>query len=174
MLLRACLKSTDPEGETGDFPSPTWDPLGRGAGDEDSLSLSLSQRAQRERAVEMMRSTWHFVTTLRLFRHALSIRPTSRGEGKEGRELDRNVLMYLRTGSAGPTQPSPRIVGRRRLQGLRQRSCYSARAPKRLPKTPRPRNAGRIGKRGGKSSTLGMGVRMAGPSHGGRLSSVAR
>ena len=33
----------------------------------------------------------------------LRIRPTSRPEGKEGREPDRNVLMYLRTGSAGPT-----------------------------------------------------------------------
>src|SRR5512137_11410 len=31
---------------------------------------------------------------------SLSIRPTSRGAGKEGREPDRNVLPYLRTGSA--------------------------------------------------------------------------
>jgi hypothetical protein len=39
---------------------------------------------------------------------AFSIRPTSRGGGKEVREPDRNVLMYLRTGSAGPTQsPGP-------------------------------------------------------------------
>jgi hypothetical protein len=66
---------------------------------------------------------------------SLSSRPTSRAAGKEGREPDRNVLMYLRTGSAGPTQPrgphavsrprgvgsAARIVGRRRLGGLRQR-----------------------------------------------------
>ena len=64
---------------------------------------------------------------------SLSIRPTSRAAGKEGREPDRNVLMYLRTGSAGPTQPrgpyavsrprgvgsAARIVGRRRLRELR-------------------------------------------------------
>jgi len=50
-ILKGCLKSTDPEGETGNFPSP----LG----------------TQRERAVEMMLSTWHFMTTLRLFRHVL-------------------------------------------------------------------------------------------------------
>ena len=48
---------------------------------------------------------------------SLSIRPTSRAAGKEGREPDRNVLMYLRTGSAGPTQPAARIVGRRLLGG---------------------------------------------------------
>ena len=48
----------------------------------------------------------------------LRIRPTSRPEGKEGREPDRNVLMYLRTGSAGPTQPAARIVGRGRLGPL--------------------------------------------------------
>ena len=47
---------------------------------------------------------------------SLSIRPTSRAAGKEGREPDRNVLMYLRTGSAGPTPPAARIVGRRRLE----------------------------------------------------------
>jgi hypothetical protein len=46
----------------------------------------------------------------------LSIRPTSRDAGKEGREPDRNVLMYLRTGSAGPTPPASRIVGRTRLR----------------------------------------------------------
>jgi hypothetical protein len=51
---------------------------------------------------------------------SLSIRPTSRAAGKEGREPDRNVLMYLRTGSAGPTQPAARIVGRRRLRELRE------------------------------------------------------
>jgi hypothetical protein len=64
---------------------------------------------------------------------SLSIRPTSRAAGKEGREPDRNVLMYLRTGSAGPTQPrgphavsrprgvgsAARIVGRRHLSGLK-------------------------------------------------------
>jgi hypothetical protein len=60
----------------------------------------------------------------------LRIRPTSRPESKEGRlapphlpplpaaapraSPDRNVLMYLRTGSAGPTQPSGRPRGRRR------------------------------------------------------------
>src|ERR1700690_19973 len=32
---------------------------------------------------------------------------------------DRNVLMYLRTGSAGPTQPAARIVGRRHICGSR-------------------------------------------------------
>jgi hypothetical protein len=40
-------------------------------------------------------------------------RPTSRAAGKERREPDRNVPMYLRTGSAGPTPPAARIVGRR-------------------------------------------------------------
>jgi hypothetical protein len=65
---------------------------------------------------------------------SLSMRPTSRPEGKEGRlatdhpathpaaapraSPDRNVLPYLRTGSAGPTQPSGRIVGRRPLREL--------------------------------------------------------
>jgi len=35
------------------------------------------------------------------------------GRGKQGRESDRNVLMYSRTGSAGPTPPLARIVARR-------------------------------------------------------------
>jgi hypothetical protein len=59
-------------------------------------------------------------------------RPTSRANGKEGRlappalpphpaaapraSPDRNVLMYLRTGSAGPTPPLARIVGRSPLE----------------------------------------------------------
>ena len=44
---------------------------------------------------------------------AFESRATSRGGGKEGREPDRNVLMYLRTGSAGPTPHPPRIGARR-------------------------------------------------------------
>ena len=48
----------------------------------------------------------------------LRIRPTSRPEGKEDREPDRNVLMYLRTGSADPTQPATRIVDRRQIEEL--------------------------------------------------------
>src|SRR5450631_2495197 len=44
---------------------------------------------------------------------AFESRATSRGAGKEGREPDRNVPMYLRTGSAGPTPPPTRIVARR-------------------------------------------------------------
>jgi hypothetical protein len=44
---------------------------------------------------------------------AFGRRATSRAGSKEGREPDRNVLMYLRTGSAGPTQLPARIVARR-------------------------------------------------------------
>jgi hypothetical protein len=81
---------------------------------------------------------------------SLSIRPTSRAAGKEGRlaptaqppppaaapraSPDRNVLMYLRTGSAGPTQPAARIVGRPRLREsgshyLPLKSSQAKRAP---------------------------------------------
>ncbi len=82
---------------------------------------------------------------------ALSIRPTSRTAGKEGRLAPphlppppaaaprvspaRNVLMYLRTGSAGPTQPAARIVGRRRLGGLRELLVINLR---RTPPAPEP------------------------------------
>ena len=84
---------------------------------------------------------------------SVSMRPTSRSEGKEGRELDRNVLMDLRTGSAESrgrrrarlagvhrgrsrtfpgfrTQSTPhseRIVGRRHLDGLRRSFASSIR-----------------------------------------------
>jgi hypothetical protein len=46
-------------------------------------------------------------------RFAFECRATSRDGGKAGREPARNVLLYLRTGSAGPTQPPARIVARR-------------------------------------------------------------